>query len=105
MAVLKVTDRDGNESEIQSDTGYSIMEILQANGQDVAAICGGVCSCATCHIYVAPQWADKLDAPAADEQVLTEESDAYREGESRLSCQIQFLPELDGIALTLAPED
>ena len=81
------------------------MEILKANDQDVAAICGGVCSCATCHVYVAAEWAEKLEAPGADERVLTEESDHFREGESRLSCQIQFLDELDGIELTLAPED
>jgi 2Fe-2S ferredoxin len=105
MAVLIVTDRAGTQSVIESDTGYSIMEVLQSNGQDVAAICGGVCSCATCHVFVAPEWADKLEAPAADEQVLTEESEFYREGESRLSCQIQFRDELNGIVLTLAPED
>lgn len=105
MAVMKVTDRAGKVSAIESDTGYSIMEILKANDQDVAAICGGVCSCATCHVYVAAEWAEKLEAPGADERVLTEESDHFREGESRLSCQIQFLDELDGIELTLAPED
>jgi 2Fe-2S ferredoxin len=105
MAVLIVTDREGKQSTLESDTGYSIMTILQSNGQDVAAICGGVCSCATCHVYVAPAWAAKLDAQSADEKMLTEESDWFKEGQSRLSCQIEFTDELNGIELTLAPED
>ena len=105
MAVLNVIARDGEESVIESDTGYSIMDIMQSNGQDVAAICGGVCSCATCHIYVSPAVMAKLPARGDDEQVLVEESEYYREGESRLSCQVEFTEELDGIQVTLAPED
>ena len=105
MAVINVIDRDGNDAVIESDTGYSIMDVLQSNGQDVAAICGGVCSCATCHIYVSPEVMAMLPERGSDEQVLVEESEHYRENESRLSCQIEFTEELDGIQVTLAPED
>lgn len=105
MAVLNVIDRDGNDAVIESDTGYSIMDILQSNGQDVAAICGGVCSCATCHVYVSPEVMATLPERGSDEQVLVEESEYYRENESRLSCQIEFTEALDGIQVTLAPED
>ena len=105
MAVLNVIDREGNEAIIESDTGYSLMDVLQSNGQDVAAICGGVCSCATCHIYITPDVMSKLPERSADEQVLVEESEYYREEESRLGCQVQFTEELDGIQVILAPED
>ncbi|WP_101757847.1 2Fe-2S iron-sulfur cluster-binding protein [Oceanicoccus sp. KOV_DT_Chl] len=105
MAVLNVIDRDGNEAVIESDTGYSIMDVLQANGQDVAAICGGVASCATCHVYVSPEVMATLPPLEGDEQVLVEESEYYKEGQSRLSCQIQFTEALDGIQVILAPED
>ena len=105
MAVLNVIDRDGNDAVIESDTGYSLMDILQSNGQDIAAICGGVCSCATCHIYLPADVNAKLPARSADEQVLVEESEHYREDESRLGCQVEFTDELDGIQVILAPED
>lgn len=105
MATLKVIDRDGNDSVIASDTGYSLMDILQSNGQDVAAICGGVASCATCHIYVEPAVMEKIPALTDDEQTLVEESEHYIAGQSRLSCQVEFTDALDGIQVTLAPED
>lgn len=105
MAVLIVTDRRGEQHTLESDTGYSIMEILQRNGQDVAALCGGACSCATCHVFVAPAWLGQLPARSRDEQVLVQESQYYREQQSRLSCQLAFTEALDGIELELAPED
>ena len=105
MAVLNVIDRDGNKSAIETDTGYSVMDILRDNGHDIAAICGGVCSCATCHVYFPSDVQANLPERSADEQLLVEESEHYRENESRLSCQIEFTDDLDGIEVTLAPED
>ncbi len=57
MARMIVVDRDGKEHEIEAKTGLKIMEILRELDYGVAAICGGLCSCATCHIYVDEQWA------------------------------------------------
>ena len=105
MAVLHVVDRDGSKRDVESDTGYSIMDILRENGFDIAAICGGVCSCATCHVYVAPDVMARLPERSGDEQALVESSEYFREDESRLSCQIEFTDELDGIEVTIAPED
>ena len=99
MAALIVTDRAGTESVIESDTGYSIMEILQANGQDVAAICGGVCSCATCHVYVDEAWLGKLAAIDPNEDAMLGLSSDRREN-SRLCCQITLSAELDGLSVT-----
>ena len=88
MPVLNIVDRDGNAAAVESDTGYSVMDILQRHQFDVAAICGGCCSCATCHVYVDPRFTDQLPALDGDELVLVESSAHYREGQSRLSCQI-----------------
>ncbi len=59
MAVLKVVDRDGVEHEVQSETGLKVMEVLRELDYGVAAICGGMRSCATCHVYVDPERAAK----------------------------------------------
>ena len=104
MPILNIVDRDGSSSTVESDVGFSVMDILQRHKYDVAAICGGCCSCATCHVYVDEASAAKLQVPVGDELVLVESSAFYREGQSRLSCQIEFTDELDGIQLELAPE-
>ena len=79
MAVLKVVDRDGVEHEVESQTGLKVMEVLRELDYGVAAICGGMCSCATCHVYVDPEWASRLPAPMSDEKdLLTELSHTKR---------------------------
>jgi 2Fe-2S ferredoxin len=103
MATIKATDREGETREIEATVGWSVMEILRENDLPVEAACGGCCACATCHVYVAEAWLGKL-APATDEEdrMLDE---AYQVQEnSRLSCQIPFKNDLDGLELTLAPE-
>ena len=67
MATLQVIDRDGVSHDVEAKPGLKVMEILRELDYGVAAICGGMCSCATCHIYVDPAWADKLPPPMSDE--------------------------------------
>ncbi|MGE0581961.1 MAG: 2Fe-2S iron-sulfur cluster-binding protein [Steroidobacteraceae bacterium] len=104
MAVLKVVDRDGVEHDVESETGLKVMEVLRELDYGVAAICGGMCSCATCHVYVDPEWAARLPAPMSDEKDLLVELTHYGE-RSRLSCQIDFTPALDGLKVTIAPDE
>lgn len=105
MATIKATDRSGNETLIEAETGVSLMINLRDHGGlDVAAICGGMCSCATCHVYVEPGWLDRLEDQAIDEVELLEFS-PHVQPNSRLACQIEMSEALDGIAVTLAPED
>jgi len=93
MALLRVVDRDGVEHEVDAKPGLKVMETLRELDYGVAAICGGMCSCATCHVYVDPQWVSKLPAAMSDEkELLTELS--HHESNSRLSCQIEFTNEL-----------
>jgi 2Fe-2S ferredoxin len=104
MALLRVVDRDGVEHEVDAKTGLKVMETLRELDYGVAAICGGMCSCATCHVYVDPAWTSKLPAAMSDErELLTELS--HHESNSRLSCQIEFTPELAGLRVTIAPDE
>jgi len=105
MPTLIVTDRKGNEKAVTGDSGLSVMEVIRDNGFDeLLALCGGSCSCATCHVIVDPAWADKVGEPHEDEADLLDSSD-HRAATSRLSCQIPFTNALDGLKVTIAPED
>lgn len=102
---LFVTDRSGTEHEIVADDGVSAMEAIRDAGIDeLLALCGGCCSCATCHVYVDPGFAGLIGAMSADEDDLLDSSD-QRKGTSRLSCQIALSPALDGLRLAIAEED
>lgn len=105
MPKLVVVNRSGEESTVEADAGLSVMEAIRDNGFDeLLALCGGCCSCATCHIYVDPEFADKLPKLSEDENDLLESSD-HRTENSRLSCQVQMTADLDGLKVTIAPED
>ncbi|EQB03559.1 2Fe-2S ferredoxin [Sphingobium wenxiniae] len=105
MPKLIVVNREGKEQAVDGAAGLSVMEIIRDNGFDeLLALCGGCCSCATCHVYVDPAFADKLPDMSEDENDLLDSSDERNE-QSRLSCQIQFSDDLDGMRVTIAPED
>ena len=105
MPKLIVVTREGDESVFEGESGLSVMEVIRDNGVDeLLALCGGCCSCATCHVYVDEEFADQLPAMSEDENDLLDSSD-HRTGLSRLSCQIPFSDALDGIKVTIAPED
>ena len=104
MTLLRVIDRDGTEHRVEGKTGLKVMETLRDLDYGVAAICGGMCSCATCHVYVDPEWQGRLPPPMSDERELLNEL-SQCEPSSRLSCQIEFTAELDGLRVTIAPDE
>ena len=105
MPLLSVTTREGETSEIEVGSGLTVMEAIRDNGFDeLLALCGGCCSCATCHVHVDPAYFDGLPAMSEDEDDLLESSD-HRVPTSRLSCQIPMTDALDGLKVTIAPED
>ncbi|EQB31291.1 2Fe-2S iron-sulfur cluster-binding protein [Sphingobium ummariense] len=105
MAKLIVVNRAGEEQAVEGDNGLSVMEIIRDNGFDeLLALCGGCCSCATCHVYVDPAFAGALSPMSEDENDLLDSSDQRNET-SRLSCQLVFSDALDGLRVTIAPED
>ena len=104
MAQMVVVDRDGKEHEIEGKPGLKVMEILRELDYGVAAICGGLCSCATCHVYVDEGWVGRLPKPQSDELELLKELNDFREATSRLSCQVEFTEDLSGIKVAIAPD-
>jgi 2Fe-2S ferredoxin len=105
MPKLIVVTREGETREIVGETGLSVMEVIRDAGIDeLLALCGGCCSCATCHVHVDSDYADKLPAMSDDENELLAISDD-RDESSRLSCQIPFTDALDGMVVTIAKED
>jgi len=105
MARMKVTDRDGLVHEVEGRAGLKLMETLREFDYGVTAICGGLCSCATCHILVEPEWMSRLPGPQSDEKELLVELQHYDPSRSRLSCQVEFSEALDGMPLTVAPDE
>jgi len=105
MPTILVTDRSGEEKPVEVNSGINAMEAIRDNGFDeLLALCGGCCSCATCHVHVDASWKDKLPEMSEDEDDLLESSD-HRNEFSRLSCQIELTDALDGLKVTIAPED
>ena len=105
MARMVVVDRDGVEQSIEGRSGVSLMETLREVEWGVAAICGVMCSCAPCHIFVDPDWAGRLPAPQPDEKELLQELVGYDPARSRLSCQVNFEESLDGLRIEIAPDE
>lgn len=105
MPKLIVVTREGEEREIDGDIGLSVMEVIRDAGIDeLLALCGGCCSCATCHVHVDPAFTDRLPPLGEDENDLLGISDD-RDATSRLSCQIPFTDALDGMRVKIAKED
>jgi len=98
---IHVTDQSGTEHELEALEGWRVMEVIRDWDLNIKAECGGACACATCHVYVDPEWLSKL-VPASDEEEDMLDTTGDVEENSRLSCQILMSDELDGLKVTLA---
>lgn len=103
MSHIFVTDLEGTEHRLDAIEGWRVMEIIRDHGLPIKAECGGACSCATCHVYVDPEWQGKLFQATEEEVDMLDEAFEVEE-ESRLSCQILFSEALAGLRLQLAPQ-
>lgn len=102
---LLVTTREGVVVEAEAQLGRSVMEgIRDAGISEVLAICGGCCSCATCHVHVDEDWLERLPRMSPEENDLLDAS-SDRDERSRLSCQIKVTEALNGLSVTIAAED
>ncbi len=105
MPKLIVINRAGVETPVEAKVGLSLMEVIRDAGFDeMLALCGGCCSCATCHVHVDPAFADKLPPLSEDESDLLDSSD-HRDATSRLACQVPVSDALEGLKVTIAAED
>ncbi len=105
MPQITVVKRDGSEKILDAADGLSLMEALRDDGFDeLLALCGGCCSCATCHVKIDDETLSKLAPMSADEDDLLDSSE-HRNANSRLSCQIPVTDALAGAVITIAQED
>jgi 2Fe-2S ferredoxin len=99
MPTITFICHNGQSSEVLAQTGDSLMETATFNGvMGVVAECGGACSCATCHVYIDPDWYAKLPVPDESEKEMLEFAIDPRKN-SRLSCQVEITEELDGMVV------
>lgn len=105
MTTVILTTRDGQVHTLECSDGVSLMENIRAQGlHELLALCGGNCSCGTCHVHVEEHAFERLPAIGEDENYLLELS-AYRRPTSRLSCQLLIAPGMAGLAASIPPED
>ena len=99
---VHLVDADGTRRTLAARTGQSLMRAaVDADVDGIKADCGGVMTCATCHVYVDRSWLERMPAPSGDEDAMLEMTAAPRGATSRLSCQIALEPGLDGLTVTL----
>ena len=104
MVKLVVTDKDGRDVEVDARPGLSVMENIRQLPRSVEAICGGLCSCATCHVFIETDWMRRLPPRRHEERLMLAGSRTFDAARSRLSCQIKVTTELEGLRLTVAPD-
>ena len=105
MPRMTLRDRTGRATVVDAVSGISVMENIRGLDGSVEAICGGLCICSTCHVYVADAWVDRLPPRSYEETVMLCDLDSFDETRSRLSCQIRTEDSLDGLEITVAPPD
>lgn len=104
MPKITYVQPDGTQTDVEVAIGNSVMEGALRNGIDgIIAECGGACSCATCHVYVAEEWIDKIPPANSTENSMLEFAEGKADN-SRLSCQISVTADLDGLVVTVAEE-
>ncbi|MGN5373585.1 2Fe-2S iron-sulfur cluster-binding protein [Sphingomonas hankookensis] len=105
MRRVHLITREGAEHMLEADDGVTLMEAIRDAGIDeLLALCGGCCSCATCHVYVDDDAGGALPPMGDDENDLLDASD-HRTAASRLSCQLPVAALADGTRITIAPDD
>lgn len=105
MLQLIVTKRTGEQCIVHGEPNLTLMEALRNAGiDDILALCGGVCSCATCHVDVDPEFTGLLPPMSEDEDMLLDGCSTRNES-SRLSCQIRLDERLSGLRITIPDED
>jgi len=102
MPKITYIDRVGVALSVDVKPGLSLMEgAVRNNVPGIEGECGGACACATCHVYIDPDWKDRVGPQSAMEASLLEFADDVREN-SRLSCQITVSQALDGLTVHVA---
>ncbi len=99
MAKITFIEHDGTRHEVDAQNGMSVMEAAVKNMvPGIDADCGGACACATCHVYVEPEWQEQSGKRSEMEEDMLDFAFDVRDN-SRLSCQIKVSDALDGLTV------
>jgi ferredoxin, 2Fe-2S len=102
MAKITYVEHNGTEHVVEVRTGMTVMEGARDNGvPGIDADCGGACACSTCHVYVAPDWVEKLPAKDSMEEDMLDFAWKPDPVRSRLTCQIKVTYAIDGLVVNL----
>lgn len=105
MITVRLVSPSGDLHEVEGRPGSSLMETAVKHGvPGIVAECGGACSCATCHVYVDEEFSGLVGERDEWEDEMLEEAASPQRSTSRLSCQITLTDELEGLSVTIAPE-
>ena len=101
MGTVTYVTHDGDEYKIEARSGLSIMQLATSQGvPGIEAECGGSLSCATCHVYVDENWFESVGAPGQNESDMLDFAEEPGPM-SRLSCQIKYSDDLDGLIVRI----
>jgi 2Fe-2S ferredoxin len=104
MAKITFIDAAGAPRTVDAQIGSTVMETAIRNSvPGIDAECGGACACATCHVYVSPEWTETVGPPSQMEEDMLDFAFEVRPS-SRLSCQIKVTSQLDGLVVTTPPK-
>ena len=104
MIKIHLLAADGGETLVEGASGESLMQAaVAANAPGIEADCGGLLTCATCHVYVREPFASRLPPPGDDELGMLAFTASERRPNSRLSCQVMLDATLDGLVVDLPP--
>ena len=99
MTTITFIEHSGREHVVQATDGQSLMRAAVSNGvPGIDAECGGACACATCHVYIQPEWLDRVGPAQGGEREMLDFALDVR-GDSRLACQITVSPQLEGLVV------
>ncbi len=102
MAKMTFVERDGTSREVEAPLGLSVLEVAHKHGVDIEGACEGSLACSTCHVIVAADWFERLEAPSEDEEDMLDVAFGVQKT-SRLGCQIVMSETLDGLVVSLPP--
>ena len=101
MAKITFITHDGTRHDVEAQNGMSVMEAAIKNMvPGIDADCGGACACATCHVYVEPEWQDRTGTRSEMEEDMLDFAFDIRPS-SRLSCRIKVTEALDGLKVRI----
>ena len=105
MATIHFITEDQSELTVNARSGESLMMAAVNNNVDgIEGECGGDMACGTCHVYVDPQWQERVPPAASDEDAMLDILVDNRQPNSRLGCQLKISDDLDGMRVTVATQ-